>query len=115
MTPADRCDVNRLNGIHAELRVAENYQRCGFTLLEQRYRKRSGEIDLIFKHKERLYFVEVKRGPDHATALSYIQPNQIARIQKTVFEYLAQHDLPLETDMRLDAVSYTHLTLPTKA
>ena len=103
MRPADRVEHNRLNGISAENRVASNYQRCGFELIAKRYRTGFGEIDLIFKHDDRYYFTEVKRAKDHDTALSYLKPAQIGRMQKTVMAFLADKNLPLETDMRFDA------------
>ncbi|MEM7242825.1 MAG: YraN family protein [Pseudomonadota bacterium] len=103
MTPADRCEQNRLNGIAAENRVALNYQRCGFELVKKRFRAGRGEIDLIFKHAQTYYFTEVKRASDHETALSYIHSGKVARIEKTILAFLEAHDLPENTDMRVDA------------
>ena len=103
MTPADRLNLNCLNGLSAEGRVAENYKRCGFELVAQRYRKGRGEIDLIFKRKQKYYFTEVKRAADHETALSYIHADKVARIQDTILAFLEEHELPQTTDLRVDA------------
>ena len=103
MTPQDRVSTNRLNGLNAELRVAENYQRCGFTLLQKRFRTQGGEIDLIFKHDQKLYFIEVKRATTLDVAHGYLTHHQMDRMQKTILAYLEKEGLPLETEMRVDA------------
>ena len=103
MTPADRATHNRLNGLNAETRVAENYQRCGFKLVQRRFRGRGGEIDLIFKHNDKFYFTEVKRGASHDIAHGYLNAAQFSRMADAILEYLQKEELPLETEMRIDA------------
>ena len=103
MTPADRCEENRLNGLSAENRVAKSYERCGFELVQKRFRKGRGEIDLIFKHGQKYYFTEVKRAADHDTALAYIHSVKVARIEETILAFLEANNLSPNTDMRVDA------------
>ena len=43
-----------------ERAVANHLKRKGFTELESNFRTKTGEIDLIFRKEEKVYFVEVK-------------------------------------------------------
>lgn len=90
-------------GISAERIIADRYERAGFRMVAQRYRKSTGEIDLILTHKKKYYFVEVKAAKTFAQGLARILPKQIARIHATALVFLTAHGLPLNTDMRFDA------------
>lgn len=42
-------------------KIAIKYlQRLGYTIIEQNFRCKSGEIDIIAKEKEQIIFIEVK-------------------------------------------------------
>ncbi len=90
-------------GLAAEDRVAEMYARNGFEIVARRWRKSSGEIDLIARHGEKFYFVEVKKGRDFASALSRISQRQLARIISAAQEFFSLSGLSLDTECRFDA------------
>ena len=92
-----------LSGQAAEDRVAELYQRNGFDIVARRWRRSGGEIDLIARHGQKFYFVEVKKGRDFATAVARISARQLARIQAAAVEFLALSGLSIDTDCRFDA------------
>jgi putative endonuclease len=47
-------------GRYGEDRAAIYLQDHGYEIIERNWRSRSGEIDLIARHKDRFVFVEVK-------------------------------------------------------
>jgi putative endonuclease len=90
-------------GKAAEDRVAELYERNGFEIVARRWRRRSGEIDLIARHGRKLYFIEVKKSRDWASAIARISQAQLDRIRMAATEFLAQDGYGLETECRFDA------------
>lgn len=47
-------------GKESESIAARHLKKCGYRILEQNYRTRLGEIDIIAKDKDSIVFVEVK-------------------------------------------------------
>ena len=99
---------NHAAGHLAEDAVAEKYLRCGFEIVAKRNRMPSGEIDLIARHKHKFYFIEVKRARNLEIAALRITTKQQDRIRNAALEFLAQRNLPLETEMRFDAALVDH-------
>lgn len=95
--------TNYCAGLAAEEQVADMYTRNGFEIVARRWRQTSGEIDLIARHKQKYYFVEVKKGRDFATAIGRISEHQLARIQSAALEFFAQAGLSIDTECRFDA------------
>ena len=78
-------------GRRAEQWAAQYLQRQGLRLVEQNYRSRYGEIDLIMKDGETLVFVEVRlrsHGGFGGAAAS-IDAHKRQRIVRTAQQYLA--------------------------
>ncbi len=73
-----------------EAMAAEYLVREGYTIREKNFRSRYGEIDLIARRGDRLYFVEVKRrgGHSYGGGLEAITPVKQRRIRKTAAYYL---------------------------
>jgi putative endonuclease len=90
-------------GLAAEDQVADMYARNGFEIVARRWRKSAGEIDLIARHEQKFYFVEVKKGRDFATAVARISEQQLERIQTAALEFLCQSGLSMDTECRFDA------------
>jgi putative endonuclease len=90
-------------GLAAEDRVAEMYVRNGFEIVARRWRKSSGEIDVIARHGQKFYFVEVKKGRDFATAISRISQRQLDRIKTAALEFFKESGLSIDTECRFDA------------
>lgn len=90
-------------GLAAEVQVARLYERSGKTLVAQRWRGQSGEIDLIMRDGAQVIFIEVKQSRTHAQAAQHLSPQQVARLFAAVQEFVAGEPLGQLTDVRLDA------------
>lgn len=85
--------------------ASELFQNNGFTLLENNYRTRLGEVDIIAENKTYIVFVEVKTrktgGMTHP-AESVTEKKQ-KRIINAASQYLADH--PTQLQPRFDVVA----------
>ena len=95
--------LSYLKGLAAEEQVANAYLRNGFEVVERRWKTKEGEVDLIARHKDKLYFVEVKSSKTFESALEQITPKQQQRIHDAALRYLAEKAKKLEVDCRFDA------------
>ncbi len=78
-------------GKEAEEKVAQHLIAQGFTILEQNYRKRRGEIDLIASTPSLVVFVEVKMRSHHYFDLSdVITPGKQRKIIMVAKEYIGR-------------------------
>ena len=92
-------------GLAAEEQVERVYACRGACLIARRWKSRWGEIDLIFKDKDRVLFVEVKRAKRHDWALERVSPKQIARIHATAELYLDACENGSLTEARVDVAT----------
>jgi putative endonuclease len=81
-------------------------ERRGYAILARRYRRRSGELDIVCRHRATTVFVEVKtrdgRGcGDGAEAVDWAKRRRLA---STALDYLARHHLT-DRPCRFDVVS----------
>lgn len=90
-----------------EEQAADYLRTQGMKILEQNYRSRNGEIDLIGRDGRYLVFVEVKYrknrkngDPSEAVTVSKRQ-----RIRQTARYYLYSHRYGADTPCRFDVVS----------
>lgn len=92
-------------GRAAEAAAAKYLTSQGFSILEQNYRTRFCEIDIVAKHKRVIYFVEVKyRSSDQqGGGLDYITPRKLSQIKFAANIWTSQHDW--EGDVRLLAAA----------
>ena len=81
-------------------------ERRGYAILERRYRRRGGEIDVIARDGQTIVFVEVKarEGKDFGDAAEAVTPIKRRRMTLVAFEYLARHRLA-EAPCRFDVVA----------
>ena len=98
-----RGTLSHRRGRCAEDGVAREYQRRGYLLAARRWRGSGGELDLIFRGRDGLVFVEVKAAPTFDAAIARILPRQIARICAAAEEYLAGEPAGSLTEIRFDA------------
>jgi putative endonuclease len=89
-------------GIAAEGRIAQDYERRGFIIARQRWRGKSGEIDLIVRDGDGLIFVEVKQSRDFESAASALSTAQMRRICRSAEEFLGTQPRGSLTEMRFD-------------
>jgi putative endonuclease len=82
-------------------------EMCGYTLLQQRYRRQSGEIDLILRREDILVFVEVKtRGrKSPAPPEAWVDGRKIARMKRTALHWLTENPLDGPCHYRFDVVA----------
>jgi len=93
-------------GKEGELKAIEYLRDKGYELLEQNYRNRIGEIDLIAREKDYLCFIEVKtrisENQGHPfEAVNYRKQRQIIR---TSLLYLTENNID-EQNVRFDVVA----------
>lgn len=95
----------RTTGSCYEEWVAALLQKQGMMILEQNYRCKSGEIDIVARDGKYLVFVEVKyRGTASAgTALEAIDERKAAQVRRVAAVYLYTHRYPENTPCRFDA------------
>lgn len=92
------------SGAQAERLAAQYLQQHGLTLLQQNYRCRYGEIDLIMQDGATLVFVEVRlrRRGDFGGAAASIDATKQAKLVRTAQVYLST--LKNTPPCRFDAV-----------
>ncbi|WP_171239862.1 YraN family protein [Ruegeria sp. HKCCA5491] len=90
-------------GQAAELRVATDYERRGFTILHHRWRGAGGEIDLIARDAKGLVFVEVKKSQSFEMAAARINHRQMSRICASAAQFLENEPGGQLTNVRFDA------------
>lgn len=97
----DRQDLGQLG----EKMACDFLKKQGYQIVDQNYRTRGGEIDIVAKNGETLVFVEVKTRI--SAAFGYpeeaIDERKCHKLAMTAECYLAEHRL-YETDYRIDAI-----------
>lgn len=89
-------------GLAAEDSVARDYARRGHALVAQRWRGKSGEIDLIMKDGDDFIMVEVKQSQSFDRALQNLSRRQLSRICRASEEFAAQQPSGSLGGMRVD-------------
>jgi len=89
-----------------EALAAQHLKGHGYQILEQNYRSRSGEIDLIAQQGKRVVFVEVKtrRSLKFGAPQAAVTPTKQKQISKLALSYLQTHNL-LDVPCRFDVVA----------
>ena len=93
---------NHLAGHAAEASVARHYEDRGIAIAARNWRGSGGEIDLVGRDGEQVIIVEVKHSKTHDLAAAHVSHAQVARIFRTVEEFLGGEPLGLLTDVRID-------------
>jgi putative endonuclease len=101
-TSAARQSLGRLG----ERLASGALERRGYRILEQNFRCRSGEIDLVAEEGQDLVFVEVKtrRGTARGLPEEAVDSRKARKLQEVACCYLDLHDLP-ECSWRIDVVA----------
>lgn len=95
---------NHPTGTAAEQRALTFLQQQGCVLIARNWHCAYGEIDLIMQLNDTLLFVEVKyrKNQQFGGAAYSITPHKLAKLQRSIEQYLQQHSL--NCPCRLDAV-----------
>jgi putative endonuclease len=98
--------MNRDLGQQGETLVASFLKDNGYDIVMTNYRNRFGEIDIIAKEGEVIFFVEVKtRTSDHyGDGLEAITASKRRTLIKLALSYLQDRDL-LDENARFDVVA----------
>lgn len=95
----------RTFGTEGELTAREYLVSKGAKILEMNYRRPTGEIDIIARHKKTFLFIEVKRR----SSLRYGRPSEAvnsakqAHIARTAMVYLQENHLE-DAPVRFDVI-----------
>ena len=106
----------RAAGADKEQLAARYLVDNGYTVLERNFRNKTGEIDIIAKKDNYIVFVEVKYRSNnkYGYAVEAVNYRKKQIIRHVAQFYMATRYKSCDIPCRFDAVSYTHLTLPTK-
>ena len=98
---------NHQLGLWGESQALSYLEFCGFTCLQQRYRRQCGELDLIVRRENLILFVEVKtRGPRSlAPAESWVTQQKLARMRQTARHWLVDNRPAGPCDFRFDVIA----------
>jgi len=88
--PGDR---RRALGSAGERAVADWYQQRGYEVLDQNWRRRSGELDLVLRHTHTIVFCEVKtrRSDAFGTPAEAVTRDKQRRIRALATQWLEEH------------------------
>lgn len=95
-------------GMQAEQKACTYLIAQQLTLIEQNYRCRSGEIDLIMQDGEQLVFIEVKyrKQKEYGRAADYFTEQKRQKIQRAILHYMQKVGLNSNmTAHRIDLVA----------
>ncbi len=100
--------VKKMLGLCGEQKALEFLVQNGYSLVEQNYSSRFGEIDLIVKDDKYIVFVEVKTRKQNPaiSGLESITPNKQRKIIVTAGQYILKSSTDLQP--RFDVVTVTH-------
>ena len=93
-------------GHQGENLAVKHLKKRGYTILEQNYRTRLGEIDIVAQERGTLVFVEVKaRRSDHFGSPKWaITPKKKKKISMVALHYLKTHHR-MQAKARFDVVA----------
>src|SRR5688572_1290416 len=102
-------------GERGESMACEELEKCGYAILERRYRTRFGEIDVIADDGGTVVFVEVKTKTDctFSDPVESVTRQKQRRLASMAEQYVAYHRLD-NTPCRFDVVTVDTSVVPPK-
>ena len=96
----------RTIGTQFESLAADYLENIGYEILEQNFRSRRGEIDIIAKDGDYLVFVEVKyrTNEDSGRPEEHVDRLKQHKITNAAKYYLCKNHLPEDTFCRFDVI-----------
>ena len=98
-----RSSVSYQAGQSAEMQVATDYERRGFSIAHRRWRGAGGAIDLIARNADGLVFIEVKKSSSFEQAAARINRRQMNRSCASAAQFLEHEPGGQLTNVRFDA------------
>lgn len=100
--------LSHISGHDAELQAKEYLEAQGLCLVEQNYKAKVGEIDLIMMDAEQWVFVEVKfrNKASHGHAAEFVTRAKLAKVRKAVMHFFMAKNMNIHhTALRIDVVA----------
>ncbi len=99
-------DARQTLGRYGEDLACQELERRGYAIIARRYRRRTGEIDIVARDGPTLVFVEVKARDSHAfgAAADAVTALKRRRMKAAAIDYMMRHRLG-ECPCRFDVVS----------
>lgn len=94
--------MSRAKGDIAEQRGCSYLIEHGYTIIEQNFYSRFGEIDIIASRNGVLCFVEVKSAQEYELAVQNLTPTKLGRFKRTVDVYIKKNSY--NGDYEIDAL-----------
>ena len=96
--------LNKITGKCGEDCAAQYLKKQGYKILEQNYKNKIGEIDIIAKHNKTLVFIEVKtrKNSEFGTPAEAVTYYKKQKIVNTARYYLAKN--PTDMDISFDVI-----------
>ncbi len=94
-------------GVQAEKISAQYLRRKGYIILEERYKTKYGEIDIIAAKDEYIVAIEVKARTTIEAALEAITPRTQRRIEQAMLYYISQNPHHAMAAIRFDAIAFS--------
>ena len=84
----------------------------GYAILDKRFKRPSGEIDIIAKRGRILAFIEVKQRPEISDAQSAVTEKSWQRISRTAELWAAKRPAAQSMDWRFDLIAISPARSP---
>lgn len=108
----DKKSSSYKRGLWAETLCAWFLRAKGYRILEQRYKKTTGEIDLIARRGKKIAFIEVKARDKAEDAYYAINRRNRKRVTQTAQGFLAKHRQYDGFETRFDVMVVTRYGWP---
>ncbi len=93
-------------GVLAEKRAAMQLRLQGYQVLQERYKTKFGEIDLIVAKDNLVAFIEVKAHQSKAASLESVTEKSRRRIEQSALWFLSEYPEYNDFDMRFDVMIF---------
>jgi len=105
--------IKRIIGDEGENQASKYLQKLGYQVIERNYLRKWGEIDIIAKKHNVLYFVEVKtitasyyiNGSDWYRPEDNVHTWKIRRLKRAIQTYLAENKISIETEWEFSVIT----------
>lgn len=97
----------KVKGNQGEEKACEYLKKQGYKILEQNYRCKVGEVDIVARDEEYLVFVEVKyrKNKSHGLPQEAVNYPKQKKISATAGYYIMTHHMKENVSVRFDVVS----------
>lgn len=92
-------------GLWAEFIAALYLRAKGYKIIEQRYKTKVGEIDILAQRKNALVAVEVKARKSHDAAVLSVTPKAKGRIERALLLFVSHNARYTDFDFRFDVIT----------